>query len=87
MSRLILTAVGGDLADTVSLDGGPERSPGVDDVVIEIEAAPINNGDVLFAAGWFAIYPQVPAAMGAEGVGRVVAAGSQADPALSGGAS
>jgi len=55
---------------------------GVDDVVVEILAAPINGADFLFAAGWFGVQPQIPAAMGAEGVGRVVEVGSQADPAL-----
>ncbi|OKI49264.1 zinc-dependent alcohol dehydrogenase family protein [Micromonospora sp. CB01531] len=84
MSQLVLTAVGGDLDDTVSLDLGPEGSPGVDDVVIEVEAAPINGADLLFAAGWFGVYPEVPAAMGAEGVGRIVGAGSQVDPTLVG---
>jgi NADPH:quinone reductase-like Zn-dependent oxidoreductase len=84
VKRLVLTAVGGALDDTVSLDVGSEGSPGVDDVVIAVEAAPINNADVLFAAGWFGVYPQVPAAMGAEGVGRIVEAGSQVDPALVG---
>jgi len=84
MSRLVLNAVGGAVDNTVSVDLGLEGSPGVDDVVIAVEAAPINNADLLFAAGWFSFYPQVPAAMGAEGVGRVVAAGSQVDPALVG---
>src|SRR4029453_4675862 len=84
MNRLVLPVVGGGPANTVSLDVGPEGSPGVDDVVVEVEAAPINNADVLFAAGWFGVYPQVPAAMGAEGVGRVVEAGSKVDPALVG---
>jgi NADPH:quinone reductase-like Zn-dependent oxidoreductase len=84
MSRLVLTSVGGALDTAVSLDLDREGSPGVDDVVIAVEAAPINNADVLFAAGWFGVYPQVPAALGAEGVGRIVEAGSQVDPALVG---
>lgn len=84
MSHLILTAVGGDLSNTVSLDLTPEGSPGEGEVVIEIEAAPINAADLLFAAGYFAIYPQVPAVLGAEGVGRVVGAGPQVDRALIG---
>jgi 2-desacetyl-2-hydroxyethyl bacteriochlorophyllide A dehydrogenase len=84
MSRLVLTAVGGDLNDTVILDTEPEGPPGNDDVVVEVEAAPINGADILFAAGWFGAYPQVPAALGAEGVGRVVDAGSNVDPTLVG---
>jgi NADPH:quinone reductase-like Zn-dependent oxidoreductase len=83
-SRLLLTAVGGNITDTVSLDLGPDREPGIDDVVVAVEAAPINGADLLFAAGWFAVYPQVPAAMGAEGAGRVVSVGSHVDPALIG---
>jgi NADPH:quinone reductase-like Zn-dependent oxidoreductase len=84
VSQVILTAVGGELASAISLDDAPERSPRVDEVVVAVEAAPINGADFLFAAGWFGIYPQLPAAMGAEGVGRVVAVGSQVDPALVG---
>lgn len=84
MSKIILTAVGGDLADTVTLDHGPVASPGVDEVVVEVEAAPINGADLLFAAGWFGVYPDVPAPLGAEGVGRVIQAGSDVHPALVG---
>ena len=83
-SRLLLTGVGGNIAETVSLDVGPDREPGIDEVVVAVEAAPINGADLLFAAGWFAVYPQVPAAMGAEGAGRVVSVGSHVDPALIG---
>jgi hypothetical protein len=60
MSQLILTAVGGELESAVSLDAAPERSPSGDEVVVAVEAAPINGADVLFAAGWFGISPQVP---------------------------
>jgi NADPH:quinone reductase-like Zn-dependent oxidoreductase len=84
VSQIILSAVGGELESAVSLDAAPERPPRVDEVVVAVEAAPINGADVLFAAGWFGIYPQVPAAMGAEGVGLVVAVGSKVDPALVG---
>ena len=70
-SRLLLTAVGGNVGDTVSLELGPDREPTVDEVVVAVEAAPINGADLLFAAGRFAVYPQVPAAMGAEGAGHV----------------
>ena len=84
MSQLILTAVGGEIGDAVSLEPGVETSAGVGEVVVEIEAAPINGADVLFAAGWFGVYPQVPAQIGAEGVGRVVEVGEQVDPALAG---
>ncbi|MFI7612282.1 aldo/keto reductase [Nonomuraea terrae] len=54
--------------------------PTGDDLLIAVEAAPVNNADVLFAAGWFGVYPDVPAALGAEGVGRVIEAGPQDVP-------
>jgi len=84
MSQIILNVVGGNIADGVSLDVGGEVSPGAGEVVVDVEAAPINGADVLFAAGWFGVYPQVPAAMGAEGVGRVVEVGDEVDSALVG---
>src|SRR5262249_21647088 len=80
----ILTAVGGNLADTVSLERGPDPTPGADEVVVEVEAAPINNGDMLFAAGLFSIFPPVPSAISAAGGGRILAAGSQVGPAMVG---
>ena len=83
-SRLVLTSVGGDLAETVALEVGADRDAEIDEVVIAVEAAPINGADQLFAAGWFAVYPHVPAPLGAEGVGRVIAVGAQVDPALVG---
>jgi NADPH:quinone reductase-like Zn-dependent oxidoreductase len=64
MSQLTLTAVGGDLAATVALSGEVDAAVGDDDVLIAVEAAPINGADLLFAAGWFAVYPQVPSARG-----------------------
>ena len=84
MSHITLNAVGRDLGDALSIDSEPERSPGADEVVVAVEAAPINGADFLFAAGWFGVYPQLPAAMGGEGVGRVVGIGAGVDPELAG---
>ena len=84
MNKLVLTAVGGDIDETLTLQSGAQPVPGAGDVVVEVEAAPINGADSLFAAGWFGVYPQVPADMGAEGVGRVVEVGSEVAPALVG---
>jgi NADPH:quinone reductase-like Zn-dependent oxidoreductase len=41
MSKLVLTAVGGDMEETVVLTKASERELGADEVVIDIEAAPI----------------------------------------------
>ncbi|PIB04180.1 MULTISPECIES: zinc-dependent alcohol dehydrogenase family protein [Streptomyces] len=84
MGSLTLTAVGGDLNETVTLNEHLDLTPGADEVVVSVEAAPINNADVLFAAGWFGMYPQVPSGLGAEGVGRVLRVGPGADPSLVG---
>jgi mitochondrial enoyl-[acyl-carrier protein] reductase / trans-2-enoyl-CoA reductase len=50
--------------------------PGPDEVVIEIEAFPINPADLLTITGAYAVRPELPATLGAEGVGRIVAVGS-----------
>ncbi len=54
-------------------DPGP---PGDDEVVVEIEAFPINPADVLTLTGGYATKPALPSTLGAEGVGRVTAAGA-----------
>ena len=79
MSHLFLTAIGSPSVAIALLDV-PDRALAADELRVAVEAAPINNADLLFAAGWFSVVPQVPAEMGAEGVGRVLAAGSDLDP-------
>jgi NADPH:quinone reductase-like Zn-dependent oxidoreductase len=84
MSHLVLTAVGGDITDTARLDDRPEPTLGPDGLLVAVDAAPVNPADLLYAAGWFALQPAVPAPLGAEGVGRVIEAGSSADRSLVG---
>ncbi|MFF7679144.1 zinc-dependent alcohol dehydrogenase family protein [Actinacidiphila glaucinigra] len=84
MRHLTLTAVGGDLNDTVSLVEGPEPALTPGEVLVEVDAAPINNADLLFTMGWFAAQPRLPQALGAEGVGRVVRVGDDVDRSLTG---
>jgi NADPH:quinone reductase-like Zn-dependent oxidoreductase len=83
MSHLTLTEVGQDLDRIVTLNNSAP-TVGDDDALVAIEAAPVNSADILFAAGWFAVYPNVPSEMGAEGVGRVVRVGAGVDEALVG---
>lgn len=52
-------------------------SPGPNEVVVAVEAAPINSSDFLIASGRYGYLPPLPATLGIEGVGRVVAKGSQ----------
>ena len=73
MSQLVLHTVG-DLSLRLT-DDTPGR-PAADEVLIAIEAAPINSADFLIANGWYPVRPVVPFPMGTEGVGTVVEAGS-----------
>ena len=49
--------------------------PADDEVVVEVEAFPINPVDLLTISGQYAVKPDLPATPGSEGVGRVKAAG------------
>ncbi|MEV4601316.1 zinc-dependent alcohol dehydrogenase family protein [Amycolatopsis sp. NPDC049253] len=84
MSQLILTAIGGDLADTVEAAEHQDLTVGRQDVLVEVDAAPVNNADLLFTMGWFSVTPQLPQPLGAEGVGRVVRTGEDVDRTLVG---
>jgi NADPH:quinone reductase-like Zn-dependent oxidoreductase len=51
-------------------------APAAGEVVIEVEASPINPYDLSLIAGGYGYRPRLPAIMGTEGVGRVVAVGA-----------
>ena len=51
-------------------------APGPDEVVIEVEAFPINPADLLTMTGGYAVRPPLPATLGAECVGRIAAVGA-----------
>ncbi len=58
-----------DVTDCVDVaDVGP---PGEGDVVVDIDAFPINPADLLTISGGYAVKPDLPATLGAEGTGRV----------------
>jgi NADPH:quinone reductase-like Zn-dependent oxidoreductase len=59
-------------------------APGPDEVVIEIEAFPINPADLLTITGGYAVRPKLPATLGAEGVGRISAVGSEVERVAAG---
>ncbi|WP_298371573.1 zinc-dependent alcohol dehydrogenase family protein [uncultured Bradyrhizobium sp.] len=68
----------GRAQDVVKLNEVPDvGSPGPNEVVVAVEAAPINNSDFMIIAGRYGYLPTPPATLGIEGVGRVVAAGSE----------
>jgi len=76
VKTLLITSFGAptevvELADTELAVVGPR------DVTVAIEAAPVNPSDVLEILGIYGLRPQLPAGVGAEGVGRVVAVGAE----------
>src|SRR6476659_8995557 len=50
-------------------------APGGGEVVISLEASPINMSDLLMISGRYGYRPKLPSVMGTEGVGRVIAVG------------
>ncbi|MFQ5954136.1 MAG: zinc-dependent alcohol dehydrogenase family protein [Kiloniellales bacterium] len=57
------------------VDAADVGAPGDDEVVIEVEACPINPADLLIIEGRYPGPSELPARLGIEGVGRVVAVG------------
>lgn len=63
-----------DVAKCVEL---PDVSaPAANEVVIEVEASPVNQYDLLMISGGYGYRPELPLIAGTEGAGRVVAVGS-----------
>jgi len=53
--------------------------PAAGQVVVALEAAPINPSDLLLIRGWYGHRPALPATLGTEGVGRIVSVGAGVD--------
>ncbi len=83
MRRLQLIAVG-EPSDVIELDTVSEPVLGQGDVLISMEAAPLNPSDFLFVRGIYGVRPAFPSSVGAEGVGRIAKIGSKVDVALQG---
>jgi NADPH:quinone reductase-like Zn-dependent oxidoreductase len=54
--------------------------PGRGEVLVALEAAPVNPSDLLLIRGLYGHRPALPAALGTEGVGRIVGVGPDVDP-------
>jgi NADPH:quinone reductase-like Zn-dependent oxidoreductase len=74
----------GEPSDVIELNTVSEPGLGQEDVLISMEAAPINPSDFLFVRGIYGVRAAFPSPVGAEGVGRVTKIGSKVDPALRG---
>jgi hypothetical protein len=83
MQQLQLIAHG-EPSDVIELKTVPEPALGQDDVLMLMEAAPLNPSDFLFVRGMYGVRPAFPSSVGAEGVGRVAKIGSKVDVALQG---
>jgi len=69
----------GSPTDVVELAEIEPADPGRGQLAVAIEAAPINPSDLTLIKGVYGVRPALPAALGAEGVGRVIAVGDGVD--------
>src|SRR2546422_6602280 len=83
MRQLQLVAHG-EPSEVVELKTVGAPAVGPEDVLISMEAAPLNPSDFLFVRGNYGVRPAFPSSVGAEGVGRVAKIGSKVDAALRG---
>jgi len=83
MRQLQLVAKG-EPSDVIKLNTVPEPALGQEEVLVSMEAAPINPSDFLFVRGLYGVQPDFPSPVGAEGVGRVAKIGSKVGVALLG---
>jgi NADPH:quinone reductase-like Zn-dependent oxidoreductase len=83
MRRLQLVAHGKPL-DVIELNTVSQPAPGPEDVLVSMEAAPLNPSDFLLVRGIYGVRPAFPFSLGSEGVGRVIQTGSKVDVALRG---
>jgi len=55
-------------------------TPAAGELLVALEAAPINPSDLLLIRGRYGHRPALPATLGTEGVGRIVSVGAGVDP-------
>ena len=74
----------GEPSDVIKLKTVAEPDLGQEEVLVSMEAAPLNPSDFLFVRGMYGVRPALPSPVGAEGVGRVTKTGLKVDGSLSG---
>src|SRR6516165_6116234 len=75
MRAVQLTAFGNPVDGLKYVDIPEPDAPGPNQVLIGVEFSPINPNDLMVAQGIYAFRPSLPAVIGNEGVGRVLAIG------------
>jgi NADPH:quinone reductase-like Zn-dependent oxidoreductase len=74
----------GEPSEVVELTTVAEPALGREEVLVSMEAAPLNPSDFSLVRGKYGVRPALPFALGAEGVGRVIRTGSMDADALRG---
>lgn len=62
----------------------PTPKPAADEVLVRVEASPVNPSDIAFLLGGYNIIKPLPAIPGFEGVGKIISAGKDVDPSVVG---
>jgi len=75
MRAVQLTAFGNPVDGLECVDIPEPDTPGPNQVLIGVEYSPINPNDLMVAQGIYAFRPPLPAVIGNEGVGKVLAVG------------
>jgi NADPH:quinone reductase-like Zn-dependent oxidoreductase len=75
MRAVQLTSFGDPVDGLQYVDIPEPDAPGPNQVLIGVEFSPINPNDLMVAQGIYAFRPPLPAVIGNEGVGRVLAVG------------
>ncbi len=83
MQQLQLLAYG-EPSEVIKLHTVSEPVLGQEDVLVSMEAAPLNPSDFMLIRGLYGVRPAFPFPVGAEGVGRVTQMGAKVDAALRG---
>jgi Zn-dependent alcohol dehydrogenase len=71
MKAVVLTTYGDPATGLEYRDVPEPEKPGVGQVLVGVEFAPINFSDILVARGLYPLRPDLPSVIGNEGVGRV----------------
>ena len=74
----------GEPSDVIKLKTVAEPALGQEEVLVSMEAAPLNPSDFLLVRGMYGVRPALPSPVGAEGVGRITKTGSKVDGSLPG---
>ena len=75
MKAVVLTTYGDPATGLEYRDVPEPEKPGVGQVLVGVEFAPINFSDILVARGLYPLRPALPSVIGNEGVGRVLEIG------------